>query len=148
MAYTAPTSADLQARYPAFAAADDATIDYWLTDALRFVDETWTEGDYAPALMAAAAHRMARAGVLSTGATSGSAAAGVDRFRSGSVDIQFNSDAVKQAIGGGWKSTVYGQDYLELLARNRGGARVVGGGTVCFNDGYNGFAGPLPPWNC
>jgi hypothetical protein len=53
---------------------------------------------------------------------------------------------VKQAVAGGWMSTTYGQQYLELLQRNRGGARVVGGGALLCGDGYNGYAGPLPPW--
>lgn len=149
MAYTVPTSGELKAFYPAFAAVEDATIDLYIARVSGAsgadVDQSWTEGDYGPAILAAAAHRMARAGVLGTGSAAGGAAAGVDRFRSGSVDIQFNSDAVKQAVNGGWPSTIYGQDYLELLARNRGGPLVTPGGSVCINDGFNGYAGPLPP---
>ena len=34
------------------------TIRTWLTDAERFVDRSWAEGDYAAALMAKAAHEM------------------------------------------------------------------------------------------
>lgn len=148
MAYTAPTSTDLKARYPAFAAVDDATIDYWLTDALRFVDETWTEGDYAPALMAMAAHNMVTAGVAGiAGGDQGSMLAnGVTDFQSGAVRLRFSDEAVKVAVAGGYASTRYGLEYASLLRRNKGGPMVVGGGVVPYGDGYNGYAGPLPGW--
>jgi hypothetical protein len=151
MAYTIPTAADLKAYYPAFASADNSTVDLYIARVSGAsgadVDQTWSEGDYAPGIMAAAAHRMARGGVLSSSSAAGGAAAGIDRFASGSVDIRFNQDAVKQAIGGGWRSTSYGLDYLELLSRNKAGPRVVAGGTVFgCNDGFNGYAGPVEPW--
>lgn len=145
--YELPTPAMLKARYPAFAAVDNSIIQYWLTDALRFVDTSWTEGDYAVAIMAMAAHNMARAGYGSASAGIGGAA-GVESFKSGGVSIQFSADAVKAAVAGGYASTPYGQEYADLLARNKGGPRVVGGGRIIGCGGFNGFAGPLPPWMC
>jgi hypothetical protein len=70
----------------------------------------------------------------------------VTDFQSGAMRLRFSDEAVKAAVAGGYGSTRYGIEYAALLARNRGGARVVGGGTVCFNDGFNGWAGPISPW--
>lgn len=152
MAYTVPTAADLKAYYPAFTSVSDDTINLYIARVSGAsgadVDQSWTEGDYGPAIMAAAAHRMARAGVIGGGSGSVNGTSGVERFRSGSVDVSFNADAVKQSLAGGWSSTSYGQDYIELLARNRGGPRVTGGGYVDCNASFNGFAGPVPPWQC
>jgi hypothetical protein len=150
MPYTEPTAADLKARYPAFAAVDDATIDYWLTDAHRYVDQTWTEGDYAPALIAAAAHNMTRAGVVGIVGSdvSGFAAAGVTSFKSGTFQAQFSEEAIKAQVAGGWESTTYGQEYLALLRRNVSSMGVTAPGVVPCGYGFNGYAGPLPPWVC
>lgn len=146
MAYTAPTPADLRARYPAFASVADATIQIYLNDANGGdVDTSWIERDFSPAIQAAAAHRMSRAGVLATDGAA-TAASGIDSFKSGAVTINFNADAVKAAVAGGWASTSYGQEYYELLRRSKGGPRVVGGGVAGCNAGFNGFAGPLPSY--
>jgi hypothetical protein len=148
MAYTSPTAVDLRARYPAFAAVDDATIAYWLTDGLRFVDQGWTEGDYAPAIMAVSAHNMVLAGVagITGGDQSAMLANGVTDFQSGSVRLRFSDEAVKAAVAGGYGSTRYGLEYFALLRTNKGGPRTQGPGAVCFNNGFNGYAGPLPGW--
>ncbi|WP_165799461.1 DUF4054 domain-containing protein [Sphingomonas oleivorans] len=127
MAYAKPLPADLRLRYPAFAAVEEATIQYWLTDAERFVDESWAERDYAPALIARAAHGMAEGGLEAGGA---SIPAGVSRFRSGAMDLSFADAAAAQAAAGGYKATRYGRDFLALLARNKGGARMTGGGAM------------------
>jgi len=147
MSYTEPVAADLKMRYPAFAAVDDATIDYWLTDAHRYVDQSWTEMDYAPALIAAAAHNMLKAPVAGIAGSdvAGFAAAGVTRFKSGTFDAQFSDEAVKVALAGGWASSPYGQDYLALLRRNVPSMGVTAPGVVPCGYGY---AGLLPPWGC
>lgn len=146
MAYDAPTPANLKARYPAFAAVADDTIQYWLTDAERFVDTSWIESDYAPALMAMAAHNMteqAVAGIASTGST---IPAGVTSFKSASVSINFAESAVNKQVDGGLEADRYGREYAALLARSKGGPRITGGGSIACNLGFNGFAGPLPPY--
>ncbi len=148
MAYTLPTPADLKMRYPAFAAVADPTIQYWLTDAERFVTTSWSEIDYAPGLIAAAAHNMAKAPVagIAGSQVSGFAAAGVTHFRSGSFQAQFSEEAVKAQVAGGWASTEYGQEYYMLLRRNVMSMGVTAPGCVPCCDGFNGFAGPLPPY--
>jgi hypothetical protein len=145
MAYTAPTITDFRTRYPAFSdatAVPDATIDYWLTDALRFVDQSWTEGDYAPALMAHAAYEMAKRGLGAGSDITGIAASGVTDFKSGTFSARFSDEAVKQAVAGGYQSNVYGQEYAELLARNRGGPRVTAPGHLPCDFGFVGLLSP------
>ena len=114
-------------RYPAFAAVPSATIDYWLTDAGRFVDASWSEGDYAPALIAAAAHHMAMNGLGSEAATP----QGVTSFKSGTFSATVDAS---QAAATGWKATRFGQEFLMLTRRNRGAARVIAAGRAVNND--------------
>lgn len=127
MAYTAPTPADLRRRYPAFVGVSDDDIQYWLTDAELFVDQSWMEADYAPAIIAVAAHNMMAAGVagLPSSSLTSLLAKGVTQFKSGTFSGQFSDEAVKQALAGGWKSTMPGQEYLLLLRRNKMGAGVT-----------------------
>ena len=109
-----PTPTDLKTRYPAFAAVDDAAIQYWLTDAARFVDTSWMEGDYGPAKLAYAAHNLAAN-------DSTALPQGVTQFKSGVVNISL-SDA--QASATGFETTRYGMEYLALLRRNFTGPRI------------------------
>ena len=134
MAYVEPTAADLRARWPAFAAVDDATIDYWLTDAHRFVDQSWSEQDYGPALIAVAAHNMSRAGVagIAGGDVASIAASGVTSFKSGTFSAQVSDKVAEKAASDDWDSTRYGAEYLILLRRNKAGARVTAPGHVPF----------------
>lgn len=144
MAYPEPTATDLKRRYPAFAAVGDDDISYWLTDAHRYVDQSWMEQDYAPALIAHAAYEMASRSVTgySAGDVGGFAAAGVSEFKSGSFQAQFSDEAVKLAIAGGYASNQYGVEYLALLRRNRSGIGVTDAGAVPC--GYSGYFAPLP----
>jgi len=114
MAYTEPTYADFQARYPDLASTLEATFDYWLADAARFVGETWSEADYGPAKIAYAAHHIA---LSSTSAIP----QGVSRFKSGTVDIGL-TDA--QASATGFSATRYGRDFNALMRRNFAGPRI------------------------
>lgn len=144
MAYEIPTAANLQAKYPAFAAVADATIDVWLADAsTSAVDTSWREADYAPAIMAFAAHRMALLDIGAHGQVAGYARQGVTSLRSGSFGVSLDADKAKAAASGALDATPYGQEYKRLLAANKGGPRVIAarvspGGTWPFfrqNDG-------------
>ena len=142
MALSPPDLAAFRARYPAFSAVADDTVTYWLTDSIRFVDESWPiEGDRDPAMMAHAAYEMVLRGSpgVPGGAAGAAAAQGLTRWRSGSADLQFSDEAVKQAIAGGYASNIYGQEYLDLLRRNKMGLGVTAPGHVpCF--GYDGWS--------
>lgn len=122
--YAKPAPAHLSARYPAFAAVSSATIQYWLTDAERSVDATWSEGDYAAALMALAAHNMALAGLGLDSAALGSIPSGLTRMKSGSLELGFTEAAANARMTGSFDATRYGQEYQALLRRNRGGPLV------------------------
>ena len=129
MAYTAPTPDDLKARYSAFADVNDAVVQYWLTDAERFVDESWPETDYAPALIANAAHHMAVEGMGATSAAD-KLPAGVTSFKSGAMSVSVTESVAAARGRGGYASTRYGLAFLALQRRNFGGPRVVVAGTV------------------
>lgn len=128
--YTKPLPQHLVAKYPAFADVPTATIQFWLTDAERYVDDSWTEGDYAAALMAMAAHNMAIAGLGSEAAALAGIPTGISKFKSGQLDVSFTDDAANSRTTGALASTRYGAEYAMLLRRNRGGARVTPTGTL------------------
>lgn len=119
--------AALRARYPAFASVPSATIRYWLDDAARFVDWSWTDADRPIGLMAVAAHHMAMNGLGSEAATP----QGVTSFKSGTFSATVDA---RQAGRTGMSATRYGQEFLMLTRRNRGAARVIAAGRAVNND--------------
>lgn len=131
MAYVAPTPADLKMRYAGFSAVGDTVIQYWLTDALRFVDATWIEADRAVAEMAYAAHQMAAAGLEAVAAGTVQVLPGVTRFKTGTMDVAFSDAAASQAAAGDFTSSRYGKEYLALRRRSNGGPRLVGRPASC-----------------
>ncbi|MGJ0508925.1 MAG: DUF4054 domain-containing protein [Methylocystis sp.] len=132
MAYDVPTAAELKQRFPAFGTVDDEVVDYWITDGQRFVDTSWIEGDYAPALLSLAAHNMALAG-LGTDASLAAVPAGVSRFKSGSLEVAMTDAAANARATGSLDSTRYGSEYLVLLRRNKAGPRVSATGIAPFD---------------
>lgn len=124
--YTKPTPGHFLARYPSFAAVPYLTIQDYLTEAGKRVDESWTQGDYARAMMLYAAHEMTIDG-LGTGTQAQLAAQGLgdfQRIKSGSLDVQrFDRSKGGDALA----STSYGQRFAALQRLNFAGARVVAG---------------------
>lgn len=129
MAYTAPTPAQLKAMYPAFEAVANSTVQLYLDRAGRSVDTSWTETDYADAIMLLACHLMVLAG-LGTGAEAEAYAQGVNGFsliRSGQLTLQRaatsrgNSSGVPEL----WSGTEYGSQFYWLLRRNKPGMAVA-----------------------
>ena len=120
-----PTVADFRLRYLNFASVPDATVQYWLDDAARFVTEAWG-GDYAPALMAYAAHQLALAGMeAQAGGAGATLPGGVTSFRSGSLSVSVSDTVASAWASGSWRATRYGADFLAMLRRNRGGPIVA-----------------------
>jgi hypothetical protein len=122
--YAKPLPPHLKARYAAFASVEAGTIQYWLTDAERYVTNAWTEGDYAAGLMALAAHNMTLAGYGTDASAVGGIPAGITRMKSGSLELAFTDAAANARAAGDFAATRYGQEYLALLRRNRGGPFV------------------------
>jgi hypothetical protein len=125
MSYDAPTPAGLKAAFPAFSAIDDGVIQFWLNRAARGVDESWAEDDFDFAQMVLAAHLMAQQGIGGSSQFSG-LPEGVTNIRSGSFSMSVSDEAAKAQVAGGYGSTSYGRQYLELARQNRGGARITG----------------------
>ena len=110
---TAPTIADFRARYPAFAAVADASIQYWLTEGFGEVS-AWADTDQPRGAMAYAAHKLAG----QTGATP----EGVTGFKSGTFSAQLSEQAANRT---GFHATVYGREFLDLARRSFAGPRLA-----------------------
>lgn len=127
MPYTVPTASDLTDRYPEFSSADEARIEYWITDAQRTVKASWIEDDYQPAILAYAAHRLKIEGLGTSGGDVGELAAmGVTDFKSASMSVSFDAETVRKAGSGEYGSTRYGAEFRVFLRRNNGMSRLVG----------------------
>lgn len=116
MAYTAPTPANLKARYPAFASVADATVTYWLDEAAEDC-ANWADALRARGEMALAAHRMAEQGIVT-----GAVPAGVTAFKSGTFSASV-SDGV--AARTGYDATIYGREFKQLARNLFGGPRLA-----------------------
>lgn len=133
MPYTIPTAAQFKAKFPTFAAVADGTIDLAITEASASVDTSWVEAGFQPAILYLAAHIMTTDGVVLAGSDLGSAAgvinAGlVEEMKVGDVMVKLGGAASSGGAGGsmsGYRSTGYGQRYLELLRRNRSPVYIV-----------------------
>lgn len=139
MPYTAPTPAELKARYPVFATVDDVIVQAAIDEAGRMVDETWTEGDYTNAIMLAACHIMALEG-HGTSAEAKAVATGAGAYetiRSGQLTLTRGAWASGQSADGNWwKSTSWGRRFWQLLRLNKAGPRVVSAGCGAAVSGY------------
>ncbi len=144
MAYVIPTAADLKARFPEFSTVDDAVVTARIEEATRMVDESWTEGDYATAIMLYACHIMALEG-LGTGPDSQANSGQMANFqtiRSGQLTLTRKASA--EAGSYDWYcSTRYGSRFWRLLKLNKGGpsVAVTDPGTVT-----SGYAKDWPFW--
>lgn len=121
--------ADLKMRYPAFQNVADDRIQYWLTDADRFVTDAWgTDAD--PARLAYAAHKLVLSkapGIVdASDLTVLGIPSGVTRFRSASMDVAISETASNRSLSSGWDATGYGEEFAVMLARNTGGPILVG----------------------
>jgi hypothetical protein len=132
MAYDLPTPAELMVRYPSFADVDEAIIQYWLTDAERFVDTSWMEGDYAPALMAMAAHNMTLSGQGTEAQATSDLPVGITSMKIGTLGLTFDSAITRDKAMGTLSATRYGSEYAVLLRRNKAGPRVAPTGSVPY----------------
>lgn len=147
--YETPGPQDLIARYPAFVAVPYNTLAVHIADAAASgVDTSWAVGDYAPAILALAAHNMALLGIGEHGETAGYARQGVTGLRDGAFSVQFSDKAADRASGGAFNATPFGRVYAVYLRRNRGGPRLVGGGVRPDGWGALGIQnnGGIVPW--
>lgn len=119
MAYTIPTAAELKAIYTDFAAVADAPVTHYIERAARMVDTTWTEGDYATAIMLLACHLMVTQG-LGTG--NDAKLAGFTMIKSGQLTLQRAAD---NASDNPWAASKYGSQFYALLKLNKPGGALA-----------------------
>lgn len=128
MAWTAPTAADLKARFPVFVAVDDVVVDGALAEAALQVDESWvSEADFRLGRMLYAAHVLTTDG-LGTGPEAVAAAQGtlgISRMRSGTFEIQRATAASGTAASGELGTTSYGRRFSDLARLNHPAVLVV-----------------------
>ncbi len=132
--YAKPSAAHLAMRYPEFADVAPATIAYWLTDAERQVTTSWIEGDYAGGLMALAAHNLALSGLGANGERDADIPAGVTAMKSADISLNFDAQTVRDKVAGGLSATRYGIEFKRLRRISGGGPRVMGTGTIPYDD--------------
>jgi hypothetical protein len=125
--YTVPLPGHLQQRYPAFASVPFAVIEYWLTDAMRFVGNSWRSSDYPIGLMALAAHKMSVAG-LAPDTSALQVPGGVSRFKMGPMEIDLTPQAANAKLSADLTSTRYGVEFMTLREANVGGPLVAASG--------------------
>lgn len=116
MAYTAPTPANLVAKYPKLAQVPSATIQIWLTEAATEC-AGWPEDIRARAEMLYAAHHLMVSGAIKT--VTGS---GVTSFKSGDFSVTVGDQAAART---GYSATEYGRQFSALMYRCFGGPRIV-----------------------
>lgn len=110
-----PQLTAFRTRYPAFAAVPDATVQYWLDEALDAVT-AWDTTAQNKGALAYAAHRMAEQGL------DGSGPAGVTSFKSGTFSASVSEAAANRT---GLHSTVYGREFITLARANFAGPRTA-----------------------
>jgi hypothetical protein len=126
MAYDPPTVESFRDRFPEFDVdtIDDTVVQMLLDEAGRFVDTTWTEGDYAIAIRLLAAHfaQMEINGAGGSG-SGGSNTQTTETLNLGPITISTRVGASASSFG--FDSTAYGRQYLQLLALNQPSVMIV-----------------------
>lgn len=115
MPYTTPTATELKTRYPAFASVSDTLVDFAITDANRFVDDSWFEDDYQQAIMALASHILVTEGALGD-ATNTTGLVKSEKLGDASVtyaDVTGYSGAAMELA-----TSAYGRAYLRMRQVN------------------------------
>ena len=123
MTYTPPDAQTIKDRFPEFASLSDTRINFVIEEALRFVDDSWIEADYAPALRFLVAHMLSVEGALDGGQ---SALQGP--LTSQKLGDSSETYAAKSSIGGldsELTATTYGQRFLALRNSNHPGIKIV-----------------------
>lgn len=113
MPYLLPTATQLKTRFPEFADVADATVDAVIADASRFVDESWFELDYQPAIIALAAHFLTTEGALG-GRTDVSGAITSEKLGDASWTYATPTGSASSEFSG----TAYGRTFIRIQRVN------------------------------
>lgn len=128
MAYTVPSVDDFRDRFPKWtgSVASTSQIARGIARGQRNVDQTWTEGDYAEAILLYAAHWLTLAGVgpdAAAGTTQAEAGFGVKKMKTGDHEIEYAGATTLGQAGaiGDYALTVYGVQFAQLRRQNFAG---------------------------
>lgn len=148
MAYAAPDLADFTARFPSFAGVSNDTYALWSADAAAITGakESCLGDRIDLATMYLTAHYLTGVGI-GTGAESEMAAQGAAGFkaiRSGSLSLERAEESGADA--GQFGTTSWGRQFWAMFRGCVSGPLVTGTGCLPYSGGFNGYAGPLPPW--
>lgn len=126
MPYTPPKPKDLKARFPELESIPDARIAFAIEEAQAWVDSSWREADYAPALRFLTAHVLVSEGALDGGDSAVNGRLTSDSL--GDASRSWASRASESGIKGldaDLASTSYGQRFLALRRANHPAVLVV-----------------------
>jgi hypothetical protein len=149
MSYAAPDKTTFTGLFPGFAAVTDEQYAFWSAQAVLVTEpmQDCLADRMDLATMLATAHYLTESGI-GTGAESEVAAQGMAGFksiRSGSITLD-RGDAKAASDAGAWGTSSYGLRLYPMLKACLSGPRVTGTGCAVACGGFNGYAGPLPPY--
>lgn len=130
MPYEVITPEQFKATRPAFATVPDDLILQYIGLAGRFVDQSWTEADYQPAMIAMTCHLMTLDGYGNSGEADLAQAGGarITSIKSGTLSLTFEASASTGDDFKDWLGqTACGKFYLTLLRLNKAGPRLLTG---------------------
>jgi hypothetical protein len=128
MPYTPPDAAAVKARFPEFADVADARITAVIEEAMRWVDESWLEADYAPAIRFLTAHMLATEGALVSPSAPTATSGPVTSDKIGDASTSWAARAGVAGRAGSdadLATTAYGERFLELRSANHPAVVVV-----------------------
>lgn len=151
MPYTAPTKDDFVTVFPSFEAVSADAYAFWSAQAVLLTEphQDCLGARMDLATMRATAWYLTDAGI-GTGAESQMAAEGAAGFKSiksGTISLE-RGDAAGGADAGVYGSNSFGAQFFAMMRPCLTGPRVTGTGYIGACGGFNGWAGPLPPYGC
>lgn len=150
MAYEPVTTAQFKTAKPQFAAVPDVTVQQYLDMAGIWVDASWAESTYQPAIIALACHLMTLEGLGTDPASvaNKSGLYGFESIKSGTLTLTRARGAGVQSDYKGWiTSTPCGEFFYQLLRLNKAGPRVAVVSTAaCLSPYAKDWPGPVYGW--
>lgn len=123
MPYTIPTVTQFKIRHNAFTPVCDELVEAVIDEASGYVDQSWLERDFQPALMFLTAHFLMMEGHLSGGPTAASGPITSEKL--GDASVSYGSFTAEGKSVSDFTATSYGRRYLELLRVNQPAVAVV-----------------------
>lgn len=124
MAVDAPTVDEVLARFPALE-DEEELVTALLPEAIRQVNERWSQDDQKPAILYLVAHMVVTERDAGGGVDGGGVAAGDIASESlGPLSVSYRDTTSGANKYGEYGSTIYGKRFLDIKRRNFGGPIV------------------------